>query len=67
MVSQRSADAPGIVELRLGDEEFVMIESRDHPVRRDVFLDTGPRDPTTELFLAAQPARVRPRRYTRSL
>lgn len=66
VVSQRSADAPGIVELRLGDEEFVMIESRDHPVRRDVFLDTGPRDPTTELFLAAQPARVRPRRYTRS-
>ncbi len=66
-IAQAPADAPGIVDVRIGDEEFVMVESRDHPGRRDVFLDTGPRDPTTEWYLAAQPARARPRgRWTRS-
>ena len=51
----------------LGDEEFVIVESRAHPGRRDVFLDVSPTDDTTELFLASQPARLRPRgRWTRS-
>jgi LysR family nitrogen assimilation transcriptional regulator len=66
VVAQGAADSPAVVDIRLGEEEFVLVESRDHPVRRDVFLDTSPRDPTTEWFLAGQPARVRPRRWTRS-
>lgn len=60
-ISQEPADAPGVVDTRLGDEEFVLIESRLHATRRDVFLDVSPRDNTTEMFLAAQPARLRPR------
>ena len=66
VLSQSAADAPGVVDVRLGDEEFVLVESRNHPGRRDVFLDVGPRDDTTELWIAAQPARIRPRRWTRS-
>ncbi|HKE14934.1 MAG TPA: LysR family transcriptional regulator, partial [Kofleriaceae bacterium] len=66
-LSQDPSDAPGIVDLRLGEEEFVMVESSAHPGRHDVFLDVGPVDITTEWFLAAQPARLRPRgRWTRS-
>ncbi|MCE9576268.1 MAG: LysR family transcriptional regulator [Deltaproteobacteria bacterium] len=66
-IAQEPASAPGIAELHLGDEEFVLIESRVHRTRPDVFLDTGPRDDTTEQFFARQPARLRPRgRITRS-
>lgn len=66
-ISQAAAATAGVEDVHLGDEEFVMIESRDHPGRRDVFLDTGPRDPTTAWFLGAQPARARPKgRWTRS-
>jgi DNA-binding transcriptional LysR family regulator len=60
-VSQGPSDAAGIVDVHLGDEEFVMVESRAHRVRRDVFLDVSPLDNTTEMFLAAQPVRLRPR------
>jgi DNA-binding transcriptional LysR family regulator len=66
VISQHEADSPGIVDTHIGDEEFVMIESKDHPGRRDVFLDTAPRDDTTAWFLNAQPARNRPTRWTRS-
>jgi DNA-binding transcriptional LysR family regulator len=65
-ISQGPSEAPGIVDVRLGEEEFVMVESRRHRVRRDVFLDVNPDDNTTEWFLAAQPARLRPRRWARS-
>jgi len=66
-ISQDPSDTPGIIDLPLGEEEFVMVESSAHEARRDVFLDVGPRDNTTESFLAAQPARLRPRgRFTRS-
>lgn len=66
-LSQSPSDVPGIVDLHLGEEEFVMVESRRHKCRRDVFLDVGPLDDTTESFFAAQPARLRPRgRWTRS-
>jgi len=66
-ISQNASDAPGIVDVPLGEEEFVMVESRAHQGRRDVFLDVSPGDNTTELFLATQPARLRPRgRLTRS-
>jgi DNA-binding transcriptional LysR family regulator len=66
-ISQGPSDAPGVVDILLGEEEFVMVESLRHPGRRDVFLDVGPGDPTTEWFLSAQPARSRPRgRWTRS-
>lgn len=60
-ISQGPSGSPGIVDVHLGDEEFVMVESRAHPGRRDVFLDVSPGDTTTELFLAAQPRRLRPR------
>lgn len=60
-VSQGPSEAPGIVDVHLGDEEFVLVESRAHRTRRDVFLDVSPLDNTTEMFLAAQPARLRPR------
>ena len=60
-LAQAPSDTPGIVDLQLGDEEFVMVESRVHATRRDVFLDVSPRDNTTEVFFASQPARLRPR------
>jgi DNA-binding transcriptional LysR family regulator len=66
-ISQDASDAPGIVDVRVGDEDWVMVESRAHAGRRDVFLDVSPNDNATELFLASQPARLRPRgRVTRS-
>jgi DNA-binding transcriptional LysR family regulator len=60
-LSQGPSHVPGLVDVHLGDEEFVMVESRAHRGRRDVFLDVSPRDDATETFLAAQPARRRPR------
>jgi DNA-binding transcriptional LysR family regulator len=66
-LSQDPSGTPGIVDVLLGHEEFVMIESRAHESRRDVFLDVSPGDNTTEWFLAAQPARLRLRAsWTRS-
>jgi len=66
-VAQDTADAVGIVEVPLGVEEFVLVESKLHVARRDVFLDVSPNDTTTAWFLGAQPARVRPRgSWTRS-
>src|SRR5437868_3394438 len=38
-ISQEPSDTPGVADVRLGDEEFVMVESRAHESRRDVFLD----------------------------
>lgn len=60
-LSQGPSETPGLVDVHLGDEEYVMVESRHHSARRDVFLDVDVRDDTTEAFLAAQPARRRPR------
>ena len=60
-LSQGPSQSPGLVDVHLGDEEFVMVESRNHAARRDVFLDVSADDDTTEAFLAAQPARRRPR------
>jgi DNA-binding transcriptional LysR family regulator len=65
-VSGRATDLAGIVDVPLGDEEHVLVERRGQPGPLDVFLDTSPRDVTTEWFLAAQPARIRPARWTRS-
>jgi DNA-binding transcriptional LysR family regulator len=60
-LSQGPSQSPGLVDVHLGDEEFVMVESRNHAGRRDVFLDVSATDDTTEAFLASQPARRRPR------
>ena len=60
-LSQGPSETPGLVDVHLGDEEYVMVESRRHSARRDVFLDVDVRDDTTEAFLAAQSARRRPR------
>jgi DNA-binding transcriptional LysR family regulator len=59
-ISQGPSDAPGLQDVHLGDEEFVMIESRVHASRRDVFLDVSPGDNSSESFLAAQPRALRP-------
>lgn len=60
-ISQGPAELPGVADILLGSEDFVLVESRIHRSRRDVFLDVSPGDNTTELFLAAQPARLRPK------
>ncbi len=66
-ISQGASGSPGLVDVELGHEEFVMVESRVHRTRRAVFLDVSPGDETTESFLAAQVARLRPAaRLTRS-
>lgn len=65
-VSGLPAETAGVVDVLLGEEEHVLVESRLHRARRDVFLDTSPRDTTTDWFLAAQPPRRRPPRWTRS-
>jgi DNA-binding transcriptional LysR family regulator len=66
-ITQSASDAPGIVDVALGHEEYVMVESKRHTARRDVFLDVSERDETTDTFLAAQPAARRPKgRLTRS-
>lgn len=65
-VSGRPSATTGIVDVFLGEEEHVLIESKAHRGRRDVFLDTSSSDTTTESFLAAQPARRRPAGWTRS-
>jgi DNA-binding transcriptional LysR family regulator len=68
-ISDLASEVAGIVDEHLGDEEYVMMESRRHGAggaRRDVFLDTSPSDRVTEWFLAAQPARLRPASYQRS-
>jgi DNA-binding transcriptional LysR family regulator len=65
-LSERPSEVAGAVEVLLGEELYVMIESREHVGRADVFLDTSPRDRTTEWFLAAQPRGVVPKRWSRS-
>jgi DNA-binding transcriptional LysR family regulator len=61
------AAVPGsLVSLAVGEEEFVVIEGPLPPSRRDVYLDTSAADQTSEWFFAAQPARVRPRRWRRT-
>jgi DNA-binding transcriptional LysR family regulator len=59
-ISQGAADASGLLDVHLGDEEFVMVESRAHHSRRDVFLDVSPGDNTSDSFLLAQPKHLRP-------
>jgi len=68
-ISQDPANKPGIVDTLLGEEEYVVVESRrrDRGARRHVFLDVSPGDNTTESFFPAQPASRRPRAgWTRS-
>jgi DNA-binding transcriptional LysR family regulator len=56
----------GLAAEPLGEEEYVVVESRDHRGRDDVFLDSDARDWATDWFFAAQPARLRPKRWRRS-
>ncbi|MDH4468435.1 MAG: LysR family transcriptional regulator [Bacteriovoracaceae bacterium] len=44
----------GILKKVIGEEEFVVIESKTHQTFKDVFLDHGPRDNATEDFFRAQ-------------
>jgi DNA-binding transcriptional LysR family regulator len=66
-LSQGPSGATAIVDVPLGDEEYVMVESRRYPDRRDVFLDVGPSDETTAMFLAPERGHARrPARLRRS-
>ena len=40
--------------VQLGEEEYVLVESRDHEVDTEIFLDHDPQDPITAQFLAQQ-------------
>ncbi len=44
----------GVEEHRLGDEEYVVIESARHPSGAPVYLDHGPHDNATESFFSIQ-------------
>jgi DNA-binding transcriptional LysR family regulator len=50
--------------IKLGEEEYVMVESRDHEVADDIFLDHDPQDPMTAQFFALQDGT--PNNYKRS-
>lgn len=56
----------GLVSREVGVEEYVLIERSGGASRTDVFLDTSPADRITEEFFAHQPARDRPRGWSRS-
>jgi DNA-binding transcriptional LysR family regulator len=62
-ISQGPSGVAAIVDVPLGEEEYVMVESRRYQERRDVFLDVGPSDETTEMFLG--PDRGHARRTAR--
>jgi DNA-binding transcriptional LysR family regulator len=53
----------GVAEHVLGQEEYVVIESRTHSPPDDLYLDHGPYDNATESFFRAQPKP--PRTYRR--
>jgi DNA-binding transcriptional LysR family regulator len=44
--------------VELGQEEYVMVESSEHPVDRSVYLDHDPNDTITQQFLSMQSAEV---------
>lgn len=54
----------GVKKEILGYEEFVVIESRKHSTKEEVYLDHGPHDNATEAFFASQ--KNAPRFYRRS-
>jgi DNA-binding transcriptional LysR family regulator len=65
-ITERPSELTGVVNIPVGDEEFVMVEGPLPESRRDVYLDTDSTDRTTEWFFAAQRARVRPTHWRRS-
>lgn len=54
----------GIVSQVMGQEEYVVIESADHPSPPDLYLDHGPLDNATESFFNFQA--TKPKAYRRS-
>ena len=66
-ITQGRADMANVVDVYLGDEEFVLLESLLPTTRNDVFLDVSPNDRTTELFFAGQhDSGLVPAHWTRS-
>jgi len=65
-VSNQAPSHGGLVNVEVGVEEYVVIERVGGAARADVFLDTSPADRITEEFFARQPARLRPRAWSRS-
>lgn len=65
-VSNQPPSHRGLVNIEVGVEEYVVIERVGGAARADVFLDTSPADRITEEFFAHQPARARPKAWSRS-
>ncbi len=53
-----------IETIKLGDEEYVMTVSADHPLDHEIYLDHDPSDTVTERFLKTQ--KRKPPEYRRS-
>lgn len=43
---------------KLGEEEYVLVQSKDSPPEREIYLDHDPEDPITQQFLSQQDAPV---------
>lgn len=56
----------GIIEIPLGREEYVVIESVKHQVPEGVYLDHSPEDAATEIFFQSQIQSLFPKNFTRS-
>lgn len=54
IISNREGDRKDVNQHKLGEEEFVCIESDSVSTRSNVYLDTNPQDRTTELFFNLQ-------------
>lgn len=53
---------PGVEEIKLGEEEFVIIERKNGKSPQDVYLDHGPSDNATEAFFKFQGQKFNERR-----
>jgi DNA-binding transcriptional LysR family regulator len=58
IVVNHGLDRADLETVHLGDEEYVLVDSREYPVQTDVYLDHDPDDPTTAQFLRFQTGTV---------
>jgi DNA-binding transcriptional LysR family regulator len=65
-ISDQPVEQAGVVNQRVGEAEFVVIESPTHDQRNAVFLDTDASDQTTVWFFRMQPRGVVIPRFRRS-
>jgi len=64
VISDEEKRRNGLIEHLIGQEEYVMVESRDFKTPSDVYLDHRPEDSTTEDYLKFQAKRLK--KYRRS-